>query len=189
MTFGRWLLTHSFSIFLLILIFIGYFYRDQLQLEKAYEQLLMMDVVSESINDSNSKEKVPPKDIKPDLESPKKENSIVQLESVPTISRNLPDIDILLLSARQAYWDRDYQKAIYKYQQLIQSDNNNPDFRGELGNIYYSLNDYPNASNLYYQAALILIEQNQHERARLLISPITVMNRDLGDRLKHQLYR
>lgn len=43
MTFGRWLLIHSFSIFLVGVLIFGYLYRDELQLEQAYQQLLNLD--------------------------------------------------------------------------------------------------------------------------------------------------
>ena len=92
-----------------------------------------------------------------------------------------------LYLARQAYWDKNYADAIYFYRQLILQDRNNPDYLGELGNIYYSLNDNLNASNLYYQAAVIFINQNQPDRASSLVAPIIAMNRELGEKLKSQL--
>ena len=92
-----------------------------------------------------------------------------------------------LFLARQAYWDKNYTVAIGRYQKLIQEDRNNPDYRGELGNIYYALNDYANASQLYYQSGLIFIQQNRPEQARMLVSPMIAMNRELGEKLKSKL--
>jgi len=49
MTFGRWLLIHSFSIFLVSLLVLGYLYREELQLEQAYQQLLNLDPPTEDV--------------------------------------------------------------------------------------------------------------------------------------------
>lgn len=209
MTFGRWLLVHSFSIFLVSVFVLGYIYRDELQLEQAYQQLLAKPLkpvhveqpeaepesesvseeikateheVTPAIPETAAKEQPQGGEVAPDADT-----AIDYIESTPTISRTIIDLNAQLLKARKAYWDKDYPSAIQYYQQLIQDDETNPDYRGELGNIYYSLNDYDNAAMHYYQAALILISQNKPDQARLLLSPISAMNRDLGDQLKHRL--
>lgn len=189
MTFGRWLLIHSFSIFLVILFFVGYLYRDELQLEQAYQQLLNLEPKKLTAKDSNVPED---QSMQPEKAAPgsvQEISPVPLIESTPTLSKTIIQQDDLLFKARKAYWNKDYQDAINLYQQLIQDDNRNPDYRGELGNIYYALNDYPNASRQYYQAALILIDINQIERARHLVSPVTAMNRDLGNQLKRRLLR
>lgn len=43
MTFGRWILVNSFSISILIMLGIGYVYKDELKLNEAYRQLLVID--------------------------------------------------------------------------------------------------------------------------------------------------
>lgn len=109
------------------------------------------------------------------------------LASIPTVSKQIIQQDERLMTARKAYWDKNYTLAIRHYQQLIQENNNNPDHLGELGNVYYALNDNQNAASAYFQAALLLLEQKKPQKARLLISPITAMNRELGNQLKQNI--
>lgn len=198
MTFGRWLLIHSFSIFLLILFFLGYIYRDELKLVQAYEQLLNLDDKPLKIGKSEStdetievQEKSAQQSTSAITEKPEAEISMteelppaISLESKPTLTKPVFAQDEGLLKARKAYWDKDYQNAIRYYQQLINNNRSNPDYVGELGNIYYALNDYENAARQYFQAAMLLIDQGKYEQARLLVSPVTAMNRDLGEELK-----
>ena len=226
MSFGRWLLVNSFSIFLVSLFVLGYFYREELQLDQAYHELFSVEleqVVKKSLDPVTTPKKAtePPKltvQSKIKVESSKQPSKIEKLPStigslqqkidseelnvnktenvqlvVPPVLDSKPinhqvgDIDDLLQTARQAYWDKKYSESINIYQQLMVKDQTNADIPGELGNIYYALNDYPNASTLYFQAAQLLISQNQQDRARLLVSPITAMNRELGTQLSEQL--
>lgn len=213
MSFGRWLLIHSFSIFLVGLFLLGYLYRDELQLEQVYQQLLSTgkQKVAE-VSDSDRAETLQPdsktgeatasageqKEAVPVGEPSEaimmqQEEMVADsqtldfLQSTPTVSKTIIELDDLLFKARKAYWDKDYPLAISYYQQLIEDDGDNPDYIGELGNIYYSINDIENASQLYYQAAIILIAKNRIDQARSLLSPVTAMNRDLGDKLKQKL--
>jgi len=212
MSFGRWLLVNSFTIILLTLFLFGYVFRSELQLENAFNQLLNIEPVpalslpdsSKSMPTEKNQDAIQQKDtdIKT-ISSPviveKKETdkeAPSNVSAVPTVSTVPPpkiesveiqgEINQLYL-ARQAYWDKNYADAIYFYRQLIQQNRNNPDYLGELGNIYYSLNDNQNASKLYYQAAMLFVNQNQSDRAHLLVAPIVAMNRELGEKLKLQL--
>ena len=215
MSFGRWLLVNSFSIFLLGLFFFGYIYRDELQLENAYHQLFKIDpktVITLSPRTGQPQIVEQQANNKVDQQMEKSKSAIVTekqstakldelLKTVPTVSS--PPVEASkkdggsvvatlsaeerLYMARQAHWDKNYTDAIYLYRQLIQENSNNPDYLGELGNIYYSLNDNQNASRLYFQAAMVFINHNQPDRARLLIAPVTAMNRELGEKLKFRL--
>ena len=219
MSFGRWLLIHSFSIFLVGVFLLGYLYREELQLEQVYHQLLSSgkEKVAETISPQAEPRgevedsplpaaqvpvqpiPVPMEDTAQQMEEPVTEpppaeqppaidtETLKFLQSTPTVSKTIIELDELLFKARKAYWDKDYPLAISYYQQLIEGDGDNPDYIGELGNIYYSINDFENASQQFYQAAIILIARNQHDQARMLLSPITAMNRDLGDQLKRKL--
>ncbi len=212
MSFGRWLLVHSFSLFLLTLFIFGYIYRTELQLEVAYSQLLNVDnptipvvASTEKKESQNEIDKQTESIVKiPDQQAPVEDSkSSVQqssspLKPLPTVSTvptekikpdNLSTGRKQLFMARQAYWDKNYADSIYLYRQLIQQNSENPDYLGELGNVYYSLNDTENASKLYYQSAIILMNQNQPERAELLIAPIIAMNRQLGEKLRSVLHR
>ncbi len=212
MSFGRWLLVNSFSIILLTLFMVGYVYRSELQLENAFNQLLNIDPVpSISLADTSK-----PSSTEKNQDVIEQKSADVKAitdpvidegkEAVKALSSNLtaaptvstvppPKIESVEISgernqlylARQAYWDKNYADAIYFYRQLIQQNRNNPDYLGELGNIYYSLNDNQNAAKLYYQAAILFVNNNQRDRAQLLVAPIIAMNRELGEKLKSDL--
>lgn len=201
MTFGRWLLTHSFSIFLVSVLILGYVYRKDLQLEQAYQQLLNLEqpatvinalkpqkpVAEQTQNAVAEAEKPRQAPVIPATNSSTPELLATTAAVIPTISEPLMMQDDLLMDARQAYWDRDYEKAIYYYRQLMDRDPENPDYSGELGNIFYALNDYNSASQLYFRSAQLLSNQGQRDSALQLISPVTAMNRELGDKLKQSL--
>jgi len=218
MSFGRWLLIHSFSIFLMAALSLAYLFRNELKIEQVYHQLLNIDPKSVSITSRPKSQSIPESSLnkteistsiiapatnselvttetvagKADASAvtspPEAQSSVSEIVNQGPVSATIPprDLDLQeqLYFARKAYWSKNYSEAITAYQSLIQKDRSNPDYRGELGNIYYSLNDNDNASKLYYQAAMIFLQQNRPEQARLLLSPIIAMNRELGEDLR-----
>lgn len=219
MSFGRWLLVHSFSISLLALLLMLYQFRTELQLDQAYRQLLNLEpapVVSKQAEKSlpesktqtsspvhtsivTSTEKPTPTttQTRPDAfqqnlrssgsVSTDTTGSLVAVPTINSASSLQQKINADLLSAREDYWNRDYAHAIDKYLHLIQQYPENPDYPGELGNIYYTLNDNRRAANLYYRAASLLLKQNKLQHAASLLAPITALDRELADRLQQQL--
>ena len=205
MTFGRWLLIHSFSIFLVGSLVLGYFYREELRLEDAYHQLLSIKPEPSMLTGDEqqdvvaSTETIPPSAADATTPSGAEEPAVIaeqaapvaeiqpNFEAQPTVSTQIVEQDELLLRARKAFWDKNFSGAIEDYQALIAREPNNPDMHGELGNVYYTLNDYPNASNHYYRAAELLIQRGQVNHARQLVAPITAMQRDMGERLQERL--
>jgi tetratricopeptide (TPR) repeat protein len=215
MTFGRWLLVHSFSIFLVTLLVVGYVYREELRLQQAYQQLLglgpeaslvdagdgrnakpvptMTDLGSaEGLSRSQVPEVVkpvdPPTEEASQRQAPKHQEILPLLtEPRPTIEREVIELDGLLIKARREYWKKQFNTSIESYRQLIEQQPHNADLRGELGNVFYAMNDYTAAANHYYEAADLLIKQGKINRARQLLAPITAMQRQLGDRLESRL--
>ena len=221
MTFGRWLLVHSFSIFLVGMLLLGYLYREELRLEQAYQQLLNLDSHRAALDSISGREasaesaepspvltaqpKVaisepsvttmsrPPAMLEQEagsaeaapVNTPPQQNT----ESVPTFVSDPLDVvgNDLLMAARQAFWEEDYPRAVSQYRRLIGADPDNPDLHGELGNIYFAMNDGRQASQEYYRAAQILMQQNRFEAAQRLLSPIRAMDRELAFRLEQEL--
>ena len=204
MTFGRWLLIHSFSISLVVLLILGYVYREELQLEQAYQQLLKIEPETLTLDSKPEPPTASPEQttsiptLEPQVDTeeaplkfaettPERVPASPPLSSVPTFAEPVFAQDDRLLLARKAYWNKNYDQAIDMYRQLIEQDPSNPDYFGELGNIYYALNDDNNASIAFYQAVIILLEQNQLQSAARLLSPINAMDRSLGDQLNRRL--
>jgi len=115
------------------------------------------------------------------------EKTVLPGGAKPTIIDETIEQDDLLHNARQAYWDKNYQQSIRLYQKLVEREPDNADFSGELGNVYYAMNDYSHASRMYYRAARLLLSQGRHDAARQLLSPVTAMDRERGDRLRQLL--
>lgn len=212
MSFGRWLLVHSFSIFLVGLLLFGYLYREELQLEQAYHQLLNLDdsqqvisalqrkTVQPSVEEPNASteaaeagksdtnEVAAPVEVT--TEQPNRVSMAPVVATEPTISETVQSPgQQLLMSARRAFWNRDYQASVERYRELLNRQPTNADYNGELGNVYYAMNDFDNASQQYYRTALILLDGNQIEAARQLLPPVTALNRALGDRLQSRFQR
>ena len=90
-----------------------------------------------------------------------------------SISPDSSDVDAerkreMLAVARRAYWNHDIPLAIRHYQALTRAYPNDPDFYGEMGNIYYEQGEHELAGQAYSQAGLLLLRRGQRARAREL---------------------
>jgi len=204
MTLGRWLLIHSLSISIVVMLGVGYLFKQELKLSEAYNQLLQIDSSTLVIvKDISNKEiegatdtKVQQtsnktvdirkssiavvaneKEVKPSIVEVNEPNSsTLPVEDVISFSNNTQHVENksqieetatdYLLQAREAYWDKDYQYAIQLYSKEIIKNPNSADLYGELGNIYYSLNNYDIASVHYLKAGELFIQNQDEIRAK-----------------------
>lgn len=72
-----------------------------------------------------------------------------------------PVIAVAVNQARGAYWAGDVEGAKAQMLALTRAYPDNADLLGELGNLYFSLRDYPAAADAWYRAGLMLIDQGQ----------------------------
>lgn len=107
-------------------------------------------------------------------------------EDVPTTEAPPGKLD-LLTEARTQYWNGDLEAAVKAYNELIRYYPNEPDFPGELGNIYYQQGKQDLAAQAYYKAALLLLQQREYERAERLYEVLNALNKKLADELERQL--
>ncbi len=75
----------------------------------------------------------------------------------------------LIQEARQAYWSGDHNKAIERYRALIDRDPANPDYYGELGNLYYGAGEWEAASEAYLEAGKRLLGAGRDDQAGHLL--------------------
>jgi TolA-binding protein len=101
----------------------------------------------------------------------------------------VPQLEQSWYGARQAYWDGDMAEAERRYQELIIENPEKADAYGELGNLYYSQGAWVEAAKMYYQAAVLLIEQGEAERAGTLVGILTALNPNLAEDLQNELDR
>lgn len=66
----------------------------------------------------------------------------------------------LLLAAREAYWSGEYDRSVSFYQSLLKKDNQ-PDYKGELANVYWKQGKSTEAVSLYVEIAPWLAEQGR----------------------------
>ncbi len=94
----------------------------------------------------------------------------------------------LLIQAREAFWRRDVAMAEALYSKLAEAQPGNPDLWGELGNLYFSQNKIKEASDAYYKAAEILIEEGHVRQVENLMGIIGNVDqekaRELFERMK-----
>lgn len=95
--------------------------------------------------------------------------------------------DETLGQAREAYARGDAEGAIRAYSELVKKNPSNMDAQGELGNVYYMTGRLPEAAQAFYEAAKLMIEQNQIGRAQALLPPIGQGNPALAGELQQKL--
>ena len=201
MTLARFLLINSFVIFLVLLIVLVYIFREDLQLSKAYSQFTGNDMSTEvqaEVPQKESTSKAPeqinqkPSSLANSVKKPhqvrKKEPNLYKNTHVDTgpLAKQTTNFNHLL-QARQAYWDNNFDLSIERYRILIQSQPENADYYGELGNVFYAMKDFQTAAELYYRAAILLQQQGNQTLARQLIQPIMTLNQQLAINLESQL--
>lgn len=79
-------------------------------------------------------------------------------EQAPANDKEASSSNELLKSARTAFNNGELDVAITKYNELIELENDEADFYGELGNVHYSMGSWDKAGEAYYEAATRLIE-------------------------------
>ena len=98
------------------------------------------------------------------------------------------DFQSQLEQARQHYWGHDLPAAEQAYRRLSESHPERAEVWGELGNLYFSQREMVQATDAYYRAIELLIEQGGAERARQLLGAMYQLDaekaKDLETRLR-----
>lgn len=98
------------------------------------------------------------------------------------------DFQSQLEQARQHYWGHDMPAAEQAYRRLSESHPERAEVWGELGNLYFSQREMVQATDAYYRAIELLIEQGGAERARQLLGAMYQLDaekaKDLETRLR-----
>ena len=93
----------------------------------------------------------------------------------------------LLAAAREAYWLHDYDGAENHYRLLLQLEPDNPDWYGELGNLYFAQGQWQQASAVYYEAGVRLLNDGKMQQARQMVDVIRGLNGVEADDLEKQV--
>ncbi|MEE9491817.1 MAG: hypothetical protein V3W04_00365 [Gammaproteobacteria bacterium] len=87
-------------------------------------------------------------------------------------------IQEVLYSAREAFWNGSVDKAESLYKSLIGKGNTSPDVYGELGNVYYANGKLEDAATMYYEAGVRLSEQQHFGPAMHMVSILKGLKSD-----------
>jgi len=97
------------------------------------------------------------------------------------------DYQSQLEQARQHYWGRDLPAAEQAYRGLTETHPERAEVWGELGNLFYSQREMVQATDAYYRAIELLIEQGDAERARQLLGAMYQLDADKAKELETRL--
>jgi thioredoxin-like negative regulator of GroEL len=116
------------------------------------------------------------------------DHAVSQAKSIAgKVASNGPASDAELNQARDAYEKGDVAAAVNGYKAYLAKTPGNADAHGELGNIFYATGNIPEAGLAYYNAANLLIDQKQPDRADALMPLISQINPALASDLSARL--
>ena len=88
------------------------------------------------------------------------------------------------ITARKSFYQRDYDKSIQSYQDVIDNTEDNFDAYGELGNVYFNQGKKQQAAYAYFEAAAILIKKGQVNRAQSLMGLLRHLDKTKAEELQ-----
>lgn len=88
------------------------------------------------------------------------------------------------ITARKSFYQRDYEKSIQSYQDVIDNTEDNFDAYGELGNVYFNQGKKQQAASAYFEAAAILIKKGQVNRAQSLMGLLRHLDKAKAEELQ-----
>jgi len=97
------------------------------------------------------------------------------------------DFQSQLEQARQHYWGGDMPAAEQAYRRLTETHPERADVWGELGNFFYSQREMVQATDAYYRAIGLLIEQGDAKRARQLLGTMYQLDAEKANELETRL--
>ncbi len=183
MNFLKFLLSKLIFIIFVLMVAYIYLYHEQLKVELAAmnaqkpQQQSSKTLVEKTVAEEAVKFEKAIK--KSQVAKPQKAETEIKVEQ-----KKLPPS---LKLARQYYWQHNYQAAIDVYQQLVKQDNKNPDYHGELGNIYLSQNKPQLAANEYVITAKILADNGALFRVQQLLGVLYSINTQKAEEVRNYL--
>lgn len=108
-------------------------------------------------------------------------------ENTLTMDKDAASANDLLRAARQAFQQGNMDAATEKYNELVELENDEADFYGELGNVYYAMGSWDKAGVAYYEAATRLIEEKQFSQVAYLQRVIQGLDAERAEKLAARL--
>jgi len=99
-------------------------------------------------------------------------------------SQQAGSVKEIWVTARKAFYQRNYKLSEESYLRVIDSTEDNFDAYGELGNVYFNQGKNKQAAAAYFEAASILVRQGQTNRARSLSGLLRHLDRSKAEELQ-----
>ena len=88
------------------------------------------------------------------------------------------------VTARKSFYQRNYEKSIQSYQEVIDNTEDNFDAYGEVGNVYFNQGKKEQAASAYFEAAAILVRKGQVNRAKSLMGLLRHLDKSKANELQ-----
>jgi len=113
--------------------------------------------------------------------------AVIQEEKKQSSDAASADYKAMLQSARSLFLNKKYKESVSKYKELIELENHEADFYGELGNVYYAMGSWDMAGEAYFEAAQRLIETGNLSQVYYLQRVLQGLDKNRADKLKNHL--
>ena len=97
------------------------------------------------------------------------------------------DYKMMLQSARSLFQNKKFKESIDQYKELIELENHEADYYGELGNVYYAMGSWNMAGEAYFEAAQRLIETGDLSQVYYLQRVLQGLDKNRAEKLKTHL--
>jgi len=120
--------------------------------------------------------------VSPDIE--KQLNQVDDTGRAVSEPQQSNDVRQTWITARKAFYQRNYELSEQSYQKVIDSTEDNFDAYGELGNVYFNQGKNKQAAAVYFEAAAIMVRKGQVNRARSLMGLLRHLDKTKADELQ-----
>jgi len=120
--------------------------------------------------------------VSPDIE--KQLNQVDDAGKAVSEPQQSNDVRQTWITARKAFYQRNYELSERSYQKVIDSTEDNFDAYGELGNVYFNQGKNKQAAAVYFEAAAIMVRKGQVNRARSLMGLLRHLDKTKADELQ-----
>lgn len=164
--------------------------QDKVKNVKEKEVTTELQVAEEATKTELAEAKPEKKEVTESEDSQGENNNQLAEEKQETASSEdkvTADYLVVLRDARTAFGQGNMDLAVKKYHELIELENDEADFHGELGNVYYTMGKWQQAGASYYEAAVRLIETGQFAQVGYLQRVIQGLDAERAEKLASQL--
>lgn len=92
-----------------------------------------------------------------------------------------------LRDAREAFWSQGPEAAASLYEAVAEANPDNPDIRGELANVYFTMGERSQATEAYARVVILLHQQGRRGEAARVLRMVAMLDRARAQELSREL--